>query len=119
MTTEIYRSTFNHYMRGRLAAIAQALGVEHDVVQVDGHVRAYFPQLQGRRNAATGCWVVVRPRLNRGPHLTDKGVAITVRLPESILTPHEAFEQSELLARLSPHLAGIDADYSDHCIKDD
>lgn len=119
MTTEIYRSTFNRYIRGRLMTIAQALGVEYDVTEVNGYVKAYFPQLQGKRSAVTGCWVVFQPRLNRGPHATDKGVAITVRLPETVLTLDEASEQSQLLARLHPHLAGIEADYQNHCIKDD
>lgn len=119
MINEIYRSTFHQLVRRRLDFVAQALGVEHDLVEVDECVKAYFPPLLIPRAPAVGCWVVIRPWLNVGPHDRKTGVQATIRLPEKILTPEEALAQADLLARLSPHISAISLEYSDYRIKDD
>jgi hypothetical protein len=120
MTTEIYLSTFNRYMRGRMADIAQQLQVDHDIAEVNRCIKAFFPPLSGgRRNMATGCWVIAQPRLNRHPHDQNTGMAIAIRLPENYLSLEEATQQATLLVRLQPLLLQIVNDYQDFRIKDD
>lgn len=116
---EIYRSTFNQQVRKRLSEVAAALGVDHDFMEADDYVKAYFPPLLTSRSPVIGCWVVVRPSLNAGPHDYKLGVTATIRLPEKVLTPEEALAQADLLSRLAPHVSSICLAFSNHRVKDD